>query len=266
MNINEARNIFVEYYPNLPLCVKKAVKFTLENWDAMKAIPALPAPFEFTVVESLAFLNSLPKLPTDARVEDETFISKLNCAVAAMRTDLNVWCRLENLPYEEWRDVVGYEGDYQISNYGRIKSFKNHKVIIMRFTYTKDGYLEASFSKNGVKKRIGVHVVVAKAFIPNPDDKPQVNHEDTNSLNNCLWNLNWATNQENQQHAIKMGVKKVGCGFPGSKLTEEQVRFIRSHYIPRHPEFGQAALSRKLGICKSCIADIINHKSYKDVG
>lgn len=101
MNVEEARNIFAEFYPNLPLAVKKAVKFTLENWDEMRNIPMAPAPFEFTVVESLAFLNGLPKLLTDARVEDKTFISKLNCAVAALRTDLNVWLGLEDLPHEE---------------------------------------------------------------------------------------------------------------------------------------------------------------------
>ena len=265
MTILEARNIFVDYYPNLPLAVKKAVKFTLENWDEMKNIPATSAPFEFTVDEALAFLKDLPKLPTDAREEDATFILKLNCAVAALQTDLSIWLGLEDLPHEDWRDIVGYEGHYQVSNYGRVKSFKNHMVKIMRFIYTKDGYLEATLSKDGIKKRTGVHVLVAKAFIPNIEDKPQVNHEDTNSLNNCLWNLNWATNQENQRHAIKMGVKRVGCEFPGSKLKAEQVRYIREHYTPRHHEFGQSALSRKFGICKSSIADVIHRKSYKDV-
>ena len=57
MTIMEARDIFVDYYPNLPLAVKKAVKFTFENWDAMKNIPVASVPFEFTVDEALAFLK-----------------------------------------------------------------------------------------------------------------------------------------------------------------------------------------------------------------
>ncbi|MBR3050490.1 MAG: hypothetical protein IKG61_03450 [Selenomonadaceae bacterium] len=231
----------------------------------MKNITSTPAPFEFTVAESLTFLNDLPKLPTDARNEEANFISKLNCAVATLRTDFSVWFALENFPHEEWRDIIGYEGDYKVSNYGRLKSLKNNRIKIMRLTYTKDGYLEASISKNGAKKRTGIHNLVAGAFIYNPKNKPQVNHEDTNSLNNCLWNLNWVTNQENQQHAIKMGVKRIGCEFPGSKLNEEQVRYIRKHYIASHPEFGQAALSRKFNVSNKTIQDVIHDRSYKNV-
>ena len=191
--------------------------------------------------------------------------SKLNSAVSSLRNNLDVWLGLENLPHEEWRDIIGYERDYQVSNYGRIKSFKNHKVIIMRMIYTKDGYFEVKLSKNGTPQRISTHKLVAISFIPNPENKPQVNHEDANTLNNCIWNLNWMTNQENQLHAIKMGVKRRGCEFPGSKLTAEQVRYIRSHYIPRHPEFGQAALARKFNVSYQTVQDIIHYKSYTDV-
>ena len=265
MDVEEARNIFAKFYPNLPLAVKKAVKFTLANRNEMKNIPLALQPFEFTVAEAKSFLQSLSALPTDARVEDKIFISKLNCAVAALQTDLSVWCRLEDFPHEEWRDVAGFEGHYQVSNYGRIKSFKNHIVIIMRFIYTKDGYLEASLSKNGVKKRTGVHVVVAKAFIPNPENKPQVNHENTNSLNNCLWNLNWATNSENQKHAVRIGTKKIGYRNPRAKLTPDQVRFIREHYIPRDKEFSLAAFSRKFGVGITTLKKVVTEQGYKNV-
>ena len=64
-------------------------------------------------------MKSLPKLPTDSREEDKDFIEKLNRAVFFLQGDLNIWLSLEDLPHEEWRDVVGYEGHYQVSNYGR---------------------------------------------------------------------------------------------------------------------------------------------------
>ena len=269
MNINETRNIFVEYYPNLPIAVKKAVKFTLENWVAMKEITAVSAPFEFTAVESLAFLNSLPKLPTDARVEDETFISKLNCAVAALRTDLNVWCRLEDLPNEEWRDVVGYEGHYQVSNYGRVKSFYGNQVwirkLIRKPVVIKDGYIQVSLDKDGARKCTCLHVVVAQAFIPNPENKPMVHHRDNAPANNCVWNLNWATNSENQKHAVEFGTKKIGYENPRAVLTPEEVRFVRSHYIPKDKEYGLAAFSRRLGVGLSTLKRVVSGQSYRNV-
>ncbi|MBR3497884.1 MAG: hypothetical protein IKO05_02695 [Selenomonadaceae bacterium] len=269
MNVEEARNIFAEFYPNLPLAVKKAVKFTLTNWDEMRNIPPAPPPFEFTVDDALAFLNDLPKLPTDARVEDKTFISKLNCAVAALQTDLNVWCRLEDFPHEEWRDIAGYEGHYQVSNYGRVKSFYCNKVtlrkIIRKPVVIKDGYIQVSLDKDGERKCVGLHIIVAKTFLPNPENKPLVNHESNDPANNCVWNLNWATNSENQNHAVRIGTKKIGYRNPRAKLTPDQVRFIREHYIPRDKEFSLAAFSRKFGVGITTLKRVVTGQGYKNV-
>jgi len=118
------------------------------------------------------------------------------------------------------------------------------RKIIRKPVVIKDGYIQVSLDKDGERKCVGLHIIVAKTFLPNPENKPIVNHESNAPANNCVWNLNWATNSENQKHAVKMGVKKVGCEFTGSKLTEKQVRYIRGHYIPRHCEFGQAAFAR----------------------
>ncbi|MBQ6006033.1 MAG: HNH endonuclease [Selenomonadaceae bacterium] len=269
MTIMEARDIFVDYYPNLPLAVKKAVKFTFENWDAMKNIPAASVPFEFTVDEALAFLKDLPKLPTDAREEDATFILRLNCAVAALQTDLSIWLRLEDLPHEDWRDVVGYEGHYQVSNYGRVKSFYGNQVLIRKLVrkpvVIKDGYIQVSLDKGGSRKCTGVHMVVAQTFIPNPENKPIVNHQNGNPGNNCVWNLNWVTNGENQQHAVEIGTKKIGYNNPRAKLTPDQVRYIRSHYIPKDKEFGLSAFSRRFGVGLSTLKRVVNGQGYRNV-
>ena len=271
MNMLEAKEIFTRYYPNLPLAVKHAVKFTLENWDALKATPLEQEPVTFTVEEALDFLKSLPKLPTDARKEDKDFIEKLNRAVFFLQGDLNVWLSLKDLPHEEWRDVVGYEGHYMLSNYGRIKSFYSNKVskrnLIRKPVFIKDGYIQVAFSngKGNDRTCMGAHVAVAQAFIPNSEGKPIVNHEDGNPWNNCVWNLNWTTNGENQKHATKIGTKKIGYENPLAKLTPEQVRYIREHYIPRDKEFSLAAFSRKFNVGMSTLKRVVNGQGYRNV-
>ena len=118
---------------------------------------------------------------------------------------------------EIWKDVVGYEGIYQCSNIGRIKSL-DHKVYHSNYKYriqkgriisvskSKKGYLQVSLSKNGKRFHTGVHRIMAISFIDNPENKPQVNHIDGNKENNLLSNLEWVTNSENQIHAINGGL------------------------------------------------------------
>ena len=107
---------------------------------------------------------------------------------------------------EEWRDVKGYEGFYQVSDLGNLKSNKGYK----KASINQDGYYQTTLYKNGVKRNVLVHRLVAEAFLPNPYNKPTVNHIDGNKLNNKLDNLEWATNKEQTQHAIKkLGFKSV---------------------------------------------------------
>ena len=97
---------------------------------------------------------------------------------------------------EIWKTIDGYDGLYMVSNYGRIKSFKTYRKHDGERLLTpcnKGGYYQVGLRKDEKRKWIGVHRLVAKAFIPNPNNYPCVNHKDENPLNNHVDNLEWCT-------------------------------------------------------------------------
>lgn len=105
---------------------------------------------------------------------------------------------------EEWRDVVGYEGLYQVSNLGRIKSLIKSTRIkdpdgILR-TQIHNGYVLLNLYKDSKQTKKAVHRIVCEAFHPNPKNKKCVNHKDFNRQNNCADNLEWCTYRENIRH------------------------------------------------------------------
>jgi hypothetical protein len=108
-------------------------------------------------------------------------------------------------------------------------------------------------------KRRFVHRLVAEKYIPNPENKPQVNHKDGNKLNNSVGNLEWVTNQQNRDHAVKNGLQISGENCPWSKLSKKQVDFIRNH-----PEITAIELSKVFGVSGSTIRDIRNFMSWKN--
>lgn len=112
---------------------------------------------------------------------------------------------------EVWKDVVGYEGLYKISDLGRVKSLPRNGTIpeerIMVNKLTKQGYITICLSKNDIKKHLKIHRLVAIAFIPNPENKKEVNHIDGNKSKNGVTNLEWVTRSENMKHAFDTGLK-----------------------------------------------------------
>lgn len=101
---------------------------------------------------------------------------------------------------EMWKDIPGFNGAYQISNYGRLKSYKQHKERLMSLHPNRYGYVEKQLYKNNKYINKKIHRLVAEAFIPNPDNLPEVNHKDGNKQNNCVNNLEWCTPKENNWH------------------------------------------------------------------
>ncbi len=173
---------------------------------------------------------------------------------------------LEDLDGEIWAWIAGYEGDYQESTYGRTKSFKNGEVKIKTPILSENGYLRVHLLKNGMSKIHLVHVLVAQTFIPNPDNLPQVDHRFGMKFDNSVGNLQWVTSSENRRRALQMELAKVSQGEDNclAKLTNEQALYCRDVYIPRHPEFGQAALARHFGVSRSVIEKIVLGKSYQN--
>lgn len=112
---------------------------------------------------------------------------------------------------EEWRDIKGYEGIYQVSNLGRVKSLSREywhgnrwykqKEKILRQNLCTSGYMSVMlYNAEHKHKRIMIHILVARAFIHNPDNLPMINHKDENKLNNVVYNLEWCTNQYNIEY------------------------------------------------------------------
>ena len=176
---------------------------------------------------------------------------------------------LEDLEGEIWRWIRGYEGLYQISNFGRVKSFPRNttsKIQIIKPLLSRSGYLYVGLRKQGTKRlRFKLHRLVSQAFIENPENKQTVNHKDGDKFNNYVDNLEWATQDENNQHAIDTGLQKSGANRNTAKLTNEQVKYIRENYIPRDSEFGGAALARKFNVKSSTVQNVIHGKNYKNV-
>lgn len=127
---------------------------------------------------------------------------------------------------EVWKDIEGYENLYQVSNLGRVKSlvgFNGHiyvnRVKVLKQSNTTTGYKKVELTINKRRKSHKVHRLVAFAFIPNPNHKPNINHKDGNPINNKVENLEWCTQRENVQHAVDTGLKGV-YSFDKAELEE----------------------------------------------
>ena len=111
------------------------------------------------------------------------------------------------------------------------------------------------------------HRIVATLFIPNPDNKPEVNHIDGNKLNNCVSNLEWCTKSENITHAIKTGLaeRKHGEQHPLSKLKESDILYIRSHYKKGDVIYGCKPLAIKFGVDTKTMLNVIRKRTWKHI-
>lgn len=112
--------------------------------------------------------------------------------------------------------VKGYEGIYDVSNMGKVKTLRKdggYRNREKRFSGDKDGYLKVSLARDGIEKHFRVHRLVATAFIPNPNDLPQINHLNSKKTDNRPENLEWCDDRHNRNHFY--GTKNVTSKYPG---------------------------------------------------
>lgn len=122
---------------------------------------------------------------------------------------------------EEWKDIEGYEGLYQVSNYGRVKSLKFGKEKILKPRKNKYGYFDINLCNESKVKGFRVNRLVALTFIPNPNNYPQVNHKDENKLNNCVDNLEWCDRKYNCNFGTRN--ERVAEKLTNNSLTSKNV-------------------------------------------
>lgn len=130
---------------------------------------------------------------------------------------------------EIWKPVVGFEGLYEVSNMGRLKSIPRARTKggILHCQKTCWGYLICNLWKEGEVHSFSVHRLVAEAFIPNPEGKQTVNHIDCNRENNCVSNLEWTSQKENIQHSVNLGhYENVGAEKKAVAQYDLQGNFI----------------------------------------
>lgn len=131
---------------------------------------------------------------------------------------------------ETWKFIAGYEGQYEISNLGRVRSWiSKHPPTIKALRKRRDGYLDVCLKVNQKVRCFLVHVLVANAFLDEKREHENVNHKDGIKSHNNISNLEWATQSENVRHAFDTGLKHPpsAIGHRFSKLTQEAVRDLR---------------------------------------
>ena len=166
---------------------------------------------------------------------------------------------------EEWKPVVGYEGRYEVSNLGRVRSVGRTVIdkvgrrqvwpsIVLSAFLNLEGRIQVSLWKDNRKKILQVHRLVAMAFLPNPDNLPQVNHKDENPQNNRVDNLEWCTNKYNVNYGtalVRMAQKNM-IPVIGTDKDGNEYRFASIK------EAGE-----KTGVCKKDIAHCCKKLPYR---
>lgn len=180
---------------------------------------------------------------------------------------------------EIWKDIIGYEGLYQISSLGRVKALPktlqysdgrlyHYKEKILKYSTGTSGYPTLHFySLEGVRETCMIHRLVASAFIPNIDNKPTINHMDGNKQNNSVSNLEWNTYTENQEHARLTGLHK---GTPSkldsklAKLGKEDIIDILTNCKKRVTGVMQKDFAEKYNVSTTCIESVFKRFSLEE--
>jgi predicted XRE-type DNA-binding protein len=174
---------------------------------------------------------------------------------------------------EEWKPIKGYDGLYEVSNNGRVRSynkygFKHEKMDnprIIKQKMSNAGYLRVLLSFRGVYKNHSVHRLVASVFVENLNNKKYVNHLNGIKTDNKALNLEWCTRSENQYHAYENGLQKITYGedSPNSKLNNDIINEIRQKW--ETGKYSQSQIGKMFNTHQSQISRIINGKTWSHI-
>jgi len=162
---------------------------------------------------------------------------------------------------EIWKSIEGYEGIYEVSNLGRVKSLKFNKEKYLKNSLNRDGYVIAHLSKNAITKSFTLHRLVSLLFIDKVDGKDYINHINGDKLNNKVDNLEWCTIKENVNHSLnnKLRIPPNGVNHYNSRFDVKDVLFIRSSNI------SESKLALKYGVNRATIGKIKRFERYKNI-
>ena len=168
---------------------------------------------------------------------------------------------------EIWKDIKGYEGLYQVSNLGMVKSLNYHltgRIKKLKLVKNAQGYMVVTLHKGKEIKVQKVHRLVAETFIPNSNNLPQVNHIDGNKENNNVNTLEWCTSSENQKHAYRTGLNKPRYGRE-NHLSKKVIQYdLNMKEIARYANARE--VERQLGYENSCITSCCRKETKMSYG
>lgn len=173
---------------------------------------------------------------------------------------------------EQWRPIKNYEGIYEISNLGNVKSLartiikkdgkkQTFKERILNKRHNGYGYYQVGLNSKGKRVYFYIHRLVGEAFIDNPNDLPQINHINGNKEDNFVNNLEWISAKDNTIHSWKTGLSKGRENHGMSKLTNNEVLEIRKKYLSKN--YSQRKLAKEYSVSQKTIYNIINKKQWK---
>ena len=157
-----------------------------------------------------------------------------------------------------------YGVEYKITDKGEVYSVKKGNLISQR--HDSCGYSSFTAGLTHCRKRVRTHLLVARLFVPNPNNLPEVDHLDGNRSNPSADNLEWVTHLENVRRSVRNGTHYngfIGTGNPKAKLNEDKVRYIRKLYS--EDKLTQQEISKKLNIPWSTIHNIVTYQTWKNI-
>lgn len=167
---------------------------------------------------------------------------------------------------EIWKDITGYEGLYQVSNLGRVKSLVRKgrkKEKLLSLCSNTHGYIMVILSKNNIKSTHIAHILVANAFIPNPNNLPFVMHINDIRNDNNVNNLKWGTRQDNMDDMVNKNRQSKGENHGNSVLSEYEVIQIKT--LRQNNGWGSKKIAKYLSLPKEAVSGVIYNNRWKHI-